>query len=63
MKQIIQNYRSGELKVNEVPVPSLKAGGLLIRNINSLISVGTERSTVSISKKNVAVKQKTDLIR
>ncbi len=58
MKQVIQNFKSGELKVEEVPIPSLKPGGLLVRNFNSLISAGTERGTVSVAKKSMAGKAK-----
>ncbi len=58
MKQVIQNYSSGELKVDDVPVPSLKPGGLLVCNINSVISAGTEKSTVTVAKKSLAGKAK-----
>ena len=42
MKQIAQNYRSGELSLIDVPVPACKAGGVLIRTEYSLLSSGTE---------------------
>jgi len=58
VKQIIQNFKSGELKVEDVPIPSLKAGGLLVRNISSLISAGTEKSAISVAKKSLAGKAK-----
>ncbi len=43
MKQIIQNYKTGELQLAEVPAPQLKRDTLLVRTAASLISVGTER--------------------
>ena len=30
MKAVIQNYRSGELLVDDIPVPALKPGGILL---------------------------------
>jgi predicted dehydrogenase/threonine dehydrogenase-like Zn-dependent dehydrogenase len=47
MKQVAQNYRSGELAVLEVPPPACKPGGVLIRTTYSLISTGTELMKVS----------------
>ena len=42
MKQVVQNYKSGELAVLDVPVPGCKPGGVLVRTAYSLISTGTE---------------------
>lgn len=50
MKQVIQNYKTGEIKVAEIPVPSIKSGGVLVRNIASLISAGTEKLMLDIDK-------------
>jgi predicted dehydrogenase/threonine dehydrogenase-like Zn-dependent dehydrogenase len=47
MKQIAQNYKSGELAVLEVPAPTCRAGGVLVRSLYSLISTGTEMMKVS----------------
>ncbi|MEU1662469.1 bi-domain-containing oxidoreductase [Streptomyces sparsogenes] len=47
MKQVVQNYKSGELTVLEVPVPGCKPGGVLVRSAYSLISTGTELMKVS----------------
>jgi predicted dehydrogenase/threonine dehydrogenase-like Zn-dependent dehydrogenase len=47
MKQVAQNYRSGELAVLDVPVPACKPGGVLVRSLYSLISTGTEMMKVS----------------
>ncbi|MEV5510688.1 bi-domain-containing oxidoreductase [Streptomyces orinoci] len=47
MKQVVQNYKSGELAVLEVPVPGCKPGGVLVRSAYSLISTGTELMKVS----------------
>ena len=53
MKQIIQQFRSGVVKVAEVPPPSLRGSGLLVLNDASLISPGTEKSTVQSAQKSL----------
>jgi predicted dehydrogenase/threonine dehydrogenase-like Zn-dependent dehydrogenase len=47
MKQIAQNYKSGELAVLDVPAPACHPGGVLVRSLFSLISTGTEMMKVS----------------
>lgn len=42
MKQVVQNYKTGELALLDVPVPTCKPGGVLVRTRYSLISTGTE---------------------
>ncbi|HZQ27528.1 MAG TPA: bi-domain-containing oxidoreductase [Acidimicrobiales bacterium] len=50
MKQIAQNYRSGELLMLEVPVPTCRPGGVLVRTEHSLVSTGTELMKINESK-------------
>ncbi|MFI8910213.1 bi-domain-containing oxidoreductase [Streptomyces sp. NPDC053513] len=47
MKQVVQNYKSGELALLDVPAPGCKPGGVLVRTAYSLISTGTELMKVS----------------
>jgi hypothetical protein len=47
MRQIAQNYKSGELVVLDVPAPACRPGGVLVRSLYSLISTGTEMMKVS----------------
>ncbi|HKS47419.1 MAG TPA: bi-domain-containing oxidoreductase [Amycolatopsis sp.] len=47
MKQVVQNYKSGELALLDVPAPACKPGGVLVRTVYSLISTGTEMMKVS----------------
>src|SRR5207249_11954696 len=47
MKQVAQNYKSGELADLDVPAPACKPGGVLVRSLYSLISTGTEMMKVS----------------
>ncbi|CAL80628.1 putative bi-domain oxidoreductase (N-ter: Zinc-binding dehydrogenase/C-ter:NAD-binding oxydoreductase) [Bradyrhizobium sp. ORS 278] len=42
MKQIAQNYKTGELKVIEVPAPRCRPGGVLVQTAFSAVSTGTE---------------------
>ena len=58
MKQVMQNYKTGELKVEEVPNPVLRPGGVLVRNAYSLISVGTEKTKVNLAQKSILGKAK-----
>src|SRR5256885_10485376 len=50
MKQIAQNYKSGELTVLDVPAPGCRPGGILVRSLFSLISTGTEMMKVTEAK-------------
>jgi predicted dehydrogenase/threonine dehydrogenase-like Zn-dependent dehydrogenase len=65
MKQVIQDFRTGELSVAEVPAPALARGFVLVRNNFSLISSGTERSTVKTAKASLLGKarQRPDLVK
>ena len=58
MKQIIQNYRTGELELSEVPVPLCSSNKILVKNMVSLISIGTERSIIELGKKSLLGKAK-----
>ncbi len=51
MRQIVQKLKTGQLGVVEVPLPAVKKGSLLVRTYYSLISVGTESSTVKTARK------------
>ena len=65
MKQLIQNPRTGELIVQDVPPPTLSSSGILVENCYSLISIGTERATVSVGKSGLLSKarQRPDLVK
>ncbi len=65
MKQVIQNFRTGELKVDETPETICRAGGILVRNVASLISAGTEKTAIDFAQKSLAgkAKERPDLVR
>ncbi len=52
MKQIIQDLKSGETILEEVPVPEVRRGSVLIKTHRSLVSLGTERMLVEFGKAN-----------
>ena len=64
MKQIIQNFKTGDLSIKEVPAPALSGGMVLVENRFSLISSGTEIGTVKVGKANLLNKarQRPDLV-
>src|ERR1043166_1854248 len=53
MKQLIQDFKTGQLRVVDVPSPALQPGCVLVRNVFSLVSAGTERSTVTTAQKSL----------
>lgn len=50
MRQITQNYRTGELKLRDVEWPALRPGGVLVRTRFSVVSLGTEGMKVREAK-------------
>ena len=64
MKQVIQNFKTGDLYVDEVPAPALQPGMVLVQNAYSLISAGTERGTVKVGQASLIGKarQRPDLV-
>lgn len=52
MKQIIQDLKSGDTILEEVPVPQIKRGHVLIKTHRTLVSLGTEKMLVNFGKAN-----------
>ena len=46
MLQLVQFQKTGRIAVEELPAPQVRPGGVLVRNAFSLISVGTERTSI-----------------
>jgi predicted dehydrogenase/threonine dehydrogenase-like Zn-dependent dehydrogenase len=65
MKQLLQNIRSGETSVVEVPIPTPQAGEVLVCSAASLVSAGTERMLVEFAEKSLLGKARSrpDLVR
>jgi len=58
MKQLTQKLKDGAMQVLEVPPPLLEQGKILVRNYFSVISAGTEGSTVSAARESLIGKAK-----
>ena len=58
MKQLTQKLKEGKINIIEVPVPEVTKGEILVRNIYSCISSGTESSTVKAARKGYLGKAK-----
>ncbi len=56
MKQIAQNYKSGDLIVLDVPAPVCRPGGVLVQSLFSLISTGTEMMKLTEAKMSMVGK-------
>ena len=65
MKQLLQDARTGDLTVTEVPSPQLLPGCVLVRTVASLVSAGTERASAEFARKSLLSKAKArpDLVR
>lgn len=56
MKQILQNARSGDLELVEVPAPAPEPGQVLVRNCFSVVSPGTEVQILGFARMNLLFK-------
>lgn len=65
MKQLLQNMKTGEPQVTDVPVPQCQPGAALIHTAASLVSSGTERMVVEFAKQGLLgkVQSRPDLVR
>jgi predicted dehydrogenase/threonine dehydrogenase-like Zn-dependent dehydrogenase len=65
MKQLLQDARTGDLQVAEVPSPQLLPGCVLVQVAASLVSAGTERASAEFASKSLVAKAKArpDLVR
>ena len=58
MEQLTQQLRSGKMVVQDVPYPQLNKGFIIVKNHFSVISSGTEGSTVKSARMNLIEKAK-----
>lgn len=58
MKQILQSLKNGDTILEEVPLPQIKPGHVLIKSVCSLISIGTEKMLVEFGKSSIYEKAK-----
>jgi len=64
MKQLLQNLKTGEGVVADVPAPVAQPGRVLVRAASSLVSAGTERAFVELGRKSLLgkAKERPDLV-
>ncbi|WP_440771396.1 bi-domain-containing oxidoreductase [Natronorubrum sp. DTA28] len=65
MRQLQQNFSSGELELAEVPEPRLSSNGVLVDTRYSLVSAGTERAMMELANKTLLgkAKERPDLVK
>jgi predicted dehydrogenase len=65
MKQVLQDMRSGVTSVEDVPIPTIRPGTVLVQTATSLVSAGTERMLVEFAGKSLVGKARSrpDLMR
>jgi polar amino acid transport system substrate-binding protein len=65
VKQLLQNLKTGEGVVADVPAPSVRRGHVLVRAAASLVSAGTERAFVELGRKGLLGKarERPDLVK
>ena len=65
MKQLVQDFKTGEIRVVDVPAPVVGPGCLLVSNAFSLVSAGTERQTINLAQQSLVGKARSrpDLVR
>jgi len=56
MKQLLQSLKTGETILEEIPVPNVGRGSVLIQTSHSLVSLGTERMLVEFGKASIIEK-------
>ena len=65
MKQILQNARSGDLEIVDVPAPMPLPGQVLVRNHYSVMSPGTDRLSLAFARSSLFSKARSrpDLVK
>jgi len=58
MKQVTQHNKTGEIRIESLPIPALKAGHVLVKVRFSLISAGTEKASIIQRKASLFEKAK-----
>ncbi len=51
MKQVIQDFKTGDVRVADIPRPEVGDGSVLVKNSYSCVSAGTEKSMIELGRK------------
>jgi predicted dehydrogenase/threonine dehydrogenase-like Zn-dependent dehydrogenase len=52
LRVVLQDVKSGGLSIEEIPQPVVRRGSVLVRNVCSLVSAGTEKAVLEFSQAN-----------
>lgn len=65
MRQLQQDFDSGELELVEMPRPRVSSGGVLVDTRFSLVSAGTEKAMIDLAKRSLLgkAKERPDLVK
>ena len=65
MQQIIQSYKNGKIDLADVPYPSCSSSAVIVQNMHSVISIGTEKSMIELGRKSLLGKARSrpDLVK
>jgi predicted dehydrogenase/threonine dehydrogenase-like Zn-dependent dehydrogenase len=53
VRALLEDMKSGEVAMHDVPAPELRQGGILVRTAFSAISAGTEKASVEAGRKSL----------
>ena len=53
MKQVLENYNTGIVRVAEIPAPGVQPKMVLVRTAASLVSIGTEKAMLDVARKSL----------
>ena len=56
MLQVIQYQKDGAISVEELPAPTCLEGGILVQNLSSAISAGTEKTSVTNTQSSLVAR-------
>jgi len=65
MRQLVQNYKTGQIEIKDIPCPKVSQDQILVQTINSVVSLGSETTVASFAQKSLLAKAKSrpDLVR
>jgi hypothetical protein len=58
MKHVIQDFKTGDIRVADVPRPQVEAGSVLVKNHYSCISAGTEKLMIELEERATSARPK-----
>src|SRR5204862_2043294 len=53
MRQVVQDFRSGEVRVLDVEAPALRRAFVRVKTAASVVSPGTERAVLALARKSL----------